>query len=454
MYWLRLAQRDNFEIEIACLQANKPIPISSPLLSLHPFLDKDQMLRAGGRQEHSKLSYSKRHPIILHGKHPISKLLIWSEHQRLLHGGPTLVLTSLGYRFHLLNCRKTVRSVLRQCVTCRRQAIKPQPQMLGQLPAERITPDSVFDRVGIDYAGPFLVKCGSVRKPTIVKAYLCVFVSLSVKAVHLELVSDLTSEAFIAALRRFIARRGYPSLLWSDHGTNFVGANRELKEFNQFLQKQITQYSISEFCSTKNIIWRFIPEHSPHFGGLWESTVKSVKIYLRKIVGTVKLTFEELITVLTQIEACLNSRPLVSINSHSDDSIEVLTPGHFLIGRPLTCLPDSDTSTSSISLLRRWHLCQYLVRHFWNRWSVEYLSTLNKYSKWHRPVKNVSVDDVVVVHEDGMVPTLWPLARVVRVYPGKDGLVRVADVKTSKGTYRRPVTKLVVLLPSTVQAEL
>ena len=285
VYWIRLAQRDNFESEIACLQANKPIPISSALLTLHPFLDKDQILRAGGRQERSKLSYSKRHPITLHAKHPVAKLLIWSEHQRLLHGGPTLVLASLSYRFHLLNCRKTVRSVLRQCITCRRQAIKPQPQMLGQLPAERITPDSVFDRVGLDYAGPFLVKYGSVRKPTIVKSYLCVFVSLSVKAVHLELVSDLTSEAFIAALRRFTARRGYPSLLWSDHGTNFVGANRELKEFNQFLQKQITQCSISEFCSTKNIIWKFIPEHSPHFGGLWESTVKSVKIHLKKIVG-------------------------------------------------------------------------------------------------------------------------------------------------------------------------
>ena len=139
----------------------------------------------------------------------------------------------------------------------------------------------------------------------------------------------------------------------------------------------------------------------------------------------------------------------MSISNHSGESIQVLTPGHFLIGRPLTCLPDPDTSTPSMSLLRR---CQYLVRHFWNRWSVEYLSTLNKYSKWHHPVKNVSVDDVVV-REDGMVPTLWPLARVVCVYPGKDGLVKVVDVKTSKGVYKRPVTKLVVLLPSTVQAE-
>ena len=171
--------------------------------------------------------------------------------------------------------------------------------MLGQLPPERITPDSVFERVGIDYAGPFLVKYGSVKKPIVVKAYLGIFVSLTVKAVHLELVSDLTSEAFIAALCHFIARRGYPTLLWSDHGTNFVGANREIKDFNHFLQSQIAQGTISEFCSTRNIEWKFIPEHSPHFSGVWESTVKSIKTHLRKIVGTVKLTFEELTIILT-----------------------------------------------------------------------------------------------------------------------------------------------------------
>jgi len=212
---------------------------------------------------------------------------------------------------------------------------------VGTAPLERITPDSVFGRVGLDYAGPFLVKYGFVRKPVVVKAYLCIFISLTVKAVHLELVSDLTSKSFIVALRRFVALRGYPSLLWSDHGTNFVGANRELKELNLFLESQVTQGVISEFCSVRNIEWRFIPGHSPHFGGLWESTVKSVKTHLRRVVGTVKLTFEELSTVFTQIEACLNSRLLVSIGNHEDDGIEILTPGHFLIGCPLTSLPDS-----------------------------------------------------------------------------------------------------------------
>ena len=261
-----------------------------------------------------------------------------------------------------------MRSVTRQCVTCKRHCIKPSDQLLRQLPPERVTPASTFDKVGVDYAGPFQIKYGHVRKPTVLKAYICLFVCLAVKAVHLELVSDLTAEAFIAALRRFVASRGCPSLIWSDHGTNFVGANRELREFNVFLSSQITQGAISEFCSSHNIEWKYIPERSPHFGGLWESAVKSVKNHLKRIVSPVKLTFEEFTTILTQIEACLNSRPLIPNNS--DDGIEVLTPGHFLIGKPVTALPDPQISYRAVSLLRHWHLCQCLVRHFWQRWAL------------------------------------------------------------------------------------
>ncbi len=168
----------------------------------------------------------------------------------------------------------------------------------------------------------------------LVKTYICVFVSLNVKAVHLELVSDLTSEGFIACLRRFVARRGKPSTIWSDHGTNFVGANRELKEFVEFLGEEKNAKRISQFCSSQKINWKFIPERAPHFGGLWEAAVKSLKSHLKKVTVNIKLTFEEACALLTQIEACLNSRPLVPLSSN-DDCIEALTPGHFLIGRPL-----------------------------------------------------------------------------------------------------------------------
>ena len=211
---------------------------------------------------------------------------------------------------------------------------------------------------------------------------LRIFVCLAIKAVHIELVSDLTAEALIAALRRFTARRGYPVLIWSDNGRNFIGAKRELSEMYEFLEQQMKDSTISRFCADKHIEWRYIPEHGPHFGGIWEAAVKSTKYHLKRVIGETRLTFEELTTVLAQVEACLNSRPLTPVNTPDDDSV--------------------------------------IVRHFWNRWSTEYLSTLNKYNKWHYPTRNLVVGDIVLMKEDGIVQTKWPLARVVEVFSGSD----------------------------------
>jgi len=260
------------------------------------------------------------------------------------------------------------------------------------------------------------------------------------------MVSDLTTDAFIATLRRFIARRGRPVQIWSDHGSNFVGADREIKDMIKFLKQQKTEAVVSDFCSTQNITWKFIPEHAPHFGGLWEAAVKSMKRHLRRVVSNVKLTFEELSTVLAQVEACMNSHPLAPLPCE-DDALEPLTPGHFLIGKAIESLPDPSVSFRPLSLLRRWHLCQNLVRHFWSRWSNEYLTSLRRLTKWKFPSKNIAIGDVVVLQEDGLVPSKWQLARVQEVSTGRDDIVRVATVKTQHGTYRRPVTKLVLLLP-------
>ena len=446
-YWLSISQRDHFATEVDTLKLENSIPKSSSLVPLHPIVDSSGLIRVGGRERNSKACYSSQHPIVLHGKHPVTKLIIRSEHTRLLHAGPRLLMSSINRRFHVIGLHKAVRSITRACITCRRINVRPQPQMLGQLPMERVTPDSVFDRVGVDYAGPVYVKYGYTRKPTVIKSYICLFVSLSVKAVHLELVSDLSTDAFIASLRRFTARRDKPTLIWSDHGSNFVGAARELKELAEFLGQQQVQGLISDFCTCQNIQWKFIPEHSPHFGGLWEAAVKSAKTHLKRVVGEVKLTFEELATVLAQIEACLNSRPLAPLTT-DDDGVEVLTPGHFLIGRPLQSIPDPSFSYRSISLLRRWHLCQALVRHFWQRWYLEYITTLRRFTKWHHPTRNACVGDVVVLREDGLVPTKWPLGRITQVHKGQDGHVRVVTIKTSTGEYKRPITKVAILLPT------
>ena len=446
-HWIKIIQVTHFESDLGSIQGRHALSKSSSLLPLQPFLDASDILRVGGRKQLSQTSsYQSRHPAILHGKHPLTHLMIRHEHQRLLHAGPTLLTASLSRRYHIIGGRKVIRSVTRKCVTCRRYTARPKPQMLGQLPIERITPGAIFDNVGVDYAGPVFIKYGYVRKPTIVKAYICAFVSLSVKAVHLELVTDLTSEAFIACLKRFISRRGLPSLIWSDNGTNFVGAARELKELYQFLQTQSTQDVVSRYLCDRKITWKFIPQHAPHFGGIWEAAVKSMKTHLKRILGDVRLTYEELSTLLTQIEACLNSRPLVPL-PNDDDGIEALTPGHFLIGKPLTALPDVPP-TESISLLKRWQLCKALLRHFWKRWSSEYITQLGRLTKWQYPTRNIQPGDLVAIHEDSPISSKWPLARVMEVYPGKDNLVRVATVRTAGGTYTRPITKLALILPT------
>ena len=254
-YWLSVSQNDLFPQEVKALKSNHSLPSSISLIPFNPFIDQDGLVRVGGRLANSTQSYKVIHPIILHADYRIAKLLIRLEHVRLLHAGPTLTMSSIGLRYRIIGLRRTVRSIIRACVTCKRHTRITSHQLQGQLPPERVNPGSVFEKVGVDYAGPINVKYGHVRKPVIVKSYICLFVSLAVKAVHLELVTYLTSEAFIAALRRFIARRGHPSLMWNDNGTNFVGANRQLKELFQFIKQQTIEEAIIEFCSSRNIEW-------------------------------------------------------------------------------------------------------------------------------------------------------------------------------------------------------
>ncbi len=203
------------------------------------------------------------------------------------------------------------------------------------------------------------VKLGRIRKPVLVKAFVAVFVCMSTRAIHLEAVSDLSTEAFLAAFKRFIARRGLPHQVFSDNGRNFVGAEKEIQVAYKLLQDN--QSEIADALATQKIRWSRIPSQSPNFGGIWETGVKSMKNLLKKTLGTIAFTFEELATVLAQTEAILNSRPLLPIETLPDDGMEILTPGHFRVGRLLTCLPPMNISTGSTSSIRRWNLMQHYV---------------------------------------------------------------------------------------------
>ena len=212
-----------------------------------------------------------------------------------------------------------------------------------------------------------------------------------------------------------------PKELHSDNGTNIVGASNDLKVPYSLLLNPSTQSSISRFVSSNGIIWHFNPEKTPYFGGLWEAAVKSMKYHLKRVVGQQRLTFEELNTLIFQVEACLNSRPLVPLNSHSEDGIEILTPGHFIIGKSLQALPSVDHTSEKLPLLKRWSLCQALSQHWRQRWSSEFLQHLQRRVKWKTPSRNLQLGDVVIVKEDVLVPpTYWPMARIISTSTWKE----------------------------------
>ena len=201
---------DCFEVELKRIAKEKQYPCKSSLHSLNPFIGPSGLLHVGGRQDDCNLTCPSRYPVILQGKRQLTRLIIPREHLRLLHAGPTLLTASLIRRFYIMGVCRYIRSITCGCIACRREAPKPQVQKMGKLHAERIAPTytgNVFATVGFDYAGPVKIKCGPVRKPTILKAF-CVFISMLVKAVHIEAVSDLTTKAFLACLRWFMARRG------------------------------------------------------------------------------------------------------------------------------------------------------------------------------------------------------------------------------------------------------
>ena len=311
------------------------------------------------------LAISQRHPIILHKKDHLSRLLCRYLHNSNMHIGPTGLMGLLCLRYHILGAKTQVRDISRTCVTCQKSYARTTEQLMGQLPPSRVTPAPPFTTTGADFAGPFTLRKGHTRKPVWVKGYVCLFICMATKCTHLEMVMDLSTQAFTAALRRFIARRGRPEHLITDNGTNFVGARKELEAVYNQLSTKETQESLSQFLNDQRIKWTHTPARSPHFGGLWEAGVKAMKVLLHKTLGTSRLICEEMHTVLAEAEAILNSRPLTPLDSAPVDGAQVLTPGHFLVGRSLKALPESTNTTSKITSLKRWNLCQRLSSEIW-----------------------------------------------------------------------------------------
>lgn len=433
---------------IRCVQ-NHYFPTGSIVMrsiqSLSPFFDKLGVLRVGGRLKYSPLPYDARHPIILPQKAHFTELLIDHYHRIYLHAGPQLLHSLIIRSYWIVSARRVIRHRVHKCMNCYRFRSKTFTPYMSDLPPSRFEQGRPFLMVGVDFAGPFLTKESNRRKSNKEKSYVCLFVCLSTRAVHLELVSQLTTDAFIACLDRFVSRRGLPIKILSDNGTNFLGASRYLKDVYDWLHRRETQNNIKSHCQFLRVEWEFIPPSAPHFGGVWEAGVKSFKHHLYRVIKDHILTFEEMTTLLTRIEAVLNSRPLYPLSS-SPENLDVLTPGHFIIGTPLVAVPEHDFVETPMNRLTRWQLLQKFTQDIWNRWRRDYLNSLQQRVKWSNRLENVKPNDLVLLRESNVPPLQWPRGRVVEVHPGPDGTVRVVRLRTSKGELVRPVTKLAPLL--------
>lgn len=441
LFWIGQSQENHFSSELKVLTNSSEVARGSPLLKLRPFRDDRGLLRVGGRLRNSIGTFDERHPYILPKKCVFVQLLISDAHERVLHSGPLQTIAQLQQRFWIVGVRNEVNTFIHKCIVCFRCRPVRHHQLMGDLPAARITPARAFLHSSIDYAGPIQTRTSKGRGQKSSKSWIAVFVCLASKAVHLELVSDLTTNTFIAAFKRFTSRRGHCSDIYSDNGTNFVGACNEMQ---RQLQKCCQDEEWRKELANDGTKFHFSPPGSPHFNGLAEAAVKIAKGALRRTIGEHKLTFEEMTTLLTQVEAVMNSRPLCPLTRHPDDNSS-LTPGHLLIGQPMTTIPEPNILHIRESRLSRWQLVTQMFQNFWHRWSREYLHHLQQRNKWSTEKKPLKVGEIVIVRDELMPPIKWKLARVVNLHPGADGIVRVATVKTAAGELRRSIVKLSVL---------
>ncbi|XP_076660035.1 uncharacterized protein LOC143363312 [Halictus rubicundus] len=438
LWWLKYLQSTLFPVELDALRRKRYLSRNCSILSLDPFLDSDGLLRVGGRLHRAPLPFNSKHPIIL-SSHPLVRLIIEQAHLRSLHGGLQLTLSTLRQTFWILRARSLVKAAIHSCVVCVRERAAVPEQLMGRLPESRVSPQTkCFSHCGVDYAGPIQVRASAGRGITSRKAYISLFVCLATKAIHLELVSDYSTRAFLNAYVRFCARRGIPSAIYSDNGTTFVGASREL---TRAFRESLTNPEFLNKAASDGVTWHFIPPSAPHFGGLWEAGVKSLKHHLKRVVGPRTFTFEEFSTLLCSIEACLNSRPIAPLRDSVDD-FDVLTPGHFLIGSALSVPPQPSLLEISENRLARWQLVRHTTERFWKIWMSDYLNTLQQRSKWRREQPPLRTGQLVLLRNSNLPPCKWELGRIKQLHPGDDGHVRVVTVKTSSTELMRPIVKL------------
>ncbi|XP_071095649.1 uncharacterized protein [Haliotis cracherodii] len=443
------AQTEAFASEYATLLSGKMLASSSKLLALQPQLDENGVMRLSGRLGDAEcLPLGARFPIILPRRSWVTKLIIKQYHEDGKHVlGTNQTLAAVSSKYWIISAREAIREWEKECARCNRDKAKPAYPMMAPLPKMRLRKSfRAFSQAAVDYAGPFITVQG--RGKSRQKRYLCLFTCLTTRAVHLEMAYSLDTSAFLNAFYRMVNRRGLPQDVISDNGTNFVGAVKELKELLHMLDQDAVRRSMAN----RGVKWHFNPPYSPHFGGVFETMIKSAKRAIFAILGNGDVTDEELETAFTGAEALINSRPLTYQSTHPQDEIP-LTPNHFLHGQIGGMFAPESVDTTDYHPRKRWRRIQELMRHFWKRWMKEWLPGLNPRRKWRTPSRDLCIDDVVLVISPDTPRGQWPLGRIVKTYPGRDGHVRVVDVRIGQSVITRAANKICPLEWSTVNCD-
>ena len=425
--WIADIQAQNFLEDIQSLHTGK---LSALARQLRLFYDNAGIIRCEGRIHNSALEDSAKYPILLPKHHPFTDLIVRDAHSRVLHAGTEQTITSIRQTYWIPAIRQCVNRVLRCCVKCQkvlgRPFAKPNPP---PLPKDRVRGAIPFVTTGIDFAGPLYVKDELSQK----KMYICLFTCACVRAVHLELIPDLSLESFVLGFRRFISSKGTPRTIYSDNAATFISASREIpRELNI------------------RIDWKFNPKCAPWYGGWWERLIGLTKITLKKVLGRALVNEDTLKTVIREIELVINDRPLTHVSSDIRDP-EPLTPSHLLCGRRLAVTLDESNAGEDRAAVninageanRSFARKMTILDHFKQRWMSEYLTGLREFHRAHgRNNQTVNVGDVVQIQDDN--PRVrWKLGVIQRLITGNDGLVRAVELRTAGGLItNRPIAKL------------
>ncbi|KAK2920579.1 hypothetical protein Q8A73_000064 [Channa argus] len=436
---IRHCQRKSFPDEISSLLKGEAVKRSSHIHRLNPVL-QDGILRVGGRLSKAAMPEESKHPAILAKNHRVSQLILQDIHERIGHGGRNHVLSTLRQRYWIPNAISAIRKILSSCRTCRRLHGATGRQQMADLPLSRVLPDEPpFTRTGVDCFGPFTIKRGR----TTAKRYGVIFTCMATRAVHIEVAASLDTDSFINALRRFIARRGQVLEIHSDNGTNFVGAEGELK-------RSLEEWNMSKIenrLTQSGIKWMFNPPSASHFGGVWERLIRSVRKVLSATLKDQSLDEEGLQTLLCEVEAILNSRPITTPSDDPND-LEALTPNHLLLLKTQPSIPQGVFQEDDLYSRRRWRQVQYMADLFWKRWVKEYLPELQRRQKWTHAKRNFVPGDIVLIVDESAPRNSWVIGRIIHAIQDERGLVRQVRIKTRTNEFDRPITKVCLLQES------